>query len=49
MIVSDLLRAGLALLIPFLVPFNILWLYVMVALSSAIVAVGGSERPSRCS
>jgi CRP-like cAMP-binding protein/sugar phosphate permease len=36
MITADLLRAGLAVLIPFLVPLNILWLYVIVALSSAI-------------
>ncbi len=36
MIAADLLRAGLALLIPFLVPLNILWLYAIVALSSAI-------------
>jgi CRP-like cAMP-binding protein/Na+/melibiose symporter-like transporter len=36
MIVADVLRAGLALLIPFLVPLNILWLYVVVAASSAI-------------
>src|SRR5712692_10415331 len=36
MIAADLLRAGLALLIPFLVPLNILWLYIVVALSSAI-------------
>lgn len=36
MIAADVLRAGLALLIPFLVPVNILWLYIMVALSSAV-------------
>ncbi len=36
MLTADLLRAGLALLIPFLVPFNIGWLYIIVALSSAI-------------
>ncbi len=36
MIAADLLRAALALLIPFLVPLNILWLYIIVALSSAI-------------
>src|SRR5260221_10353620 len=36
MLVADVLRAGLALLIPFLVPVNILWLYVIVAASSAI-------------
>src|SRR6185295_13656559 len=36
MIACDVLRAGLALLIPVLVPLNIIWLYIMVALSSAI-------------
>jgi len=36
MIACDVLRAALALLIPVLVPFNIVWLYVIVALSSAI-------------
>ncbi len=36
MIVSDVLRAILALLIPVLVQYNIIWLYILVALSSAI-------------
>src|SRR5947208_6064403 len=36
MLTADLLRAALALLIPFLVPLNIAWLYIIVALSSAI-------------
>lgn len=33
---ADLIRAVLALLIPILIPLNILWLYVLVALSSAV-------------
>jgi len=36
MIAADLIRAALVLLIPFLIPFNIAWLYIMVALSSAV-------------
>jgi MFS family permease len=36
MIVTELLRAVLILLIPVLVPLNIAWLYVIVALTSAI-------------
>ena len=36
MITSDLLRAVLVFLIPFLVPHNIIWLYVIVLVSSAI-------------
>ncbi len=36
MITADLTRAVLVFLIPFLVPFNVLWLYVIVMLSSAI-------------
>src|SRR5512144_1452864 len=36
MIASDLLRAVLSLLIPFLAPLNIAWLYILVALSSAV-------------
>ena len=36
MIASDLLRAGLVFLIPFLVPHNIIWLYVIVLVTSAI-------------
>lgn len=36
MIICDLLRAVLVFLIPFLVPLSIVWLYVMVILTSAI-------------
>jgi CRP-like cAMP-binding protein/sugar phosphate permease len=36
MIVADLSRAVLVFLIPFLVPINIAWLYVLVMLSSAV-------------
>src|SRR5574342_173691 len=36
MIASDLARAVLVLLIPFLAPLNIAWLYILVALSSAV-------------
>jgi CRP-like cAMP-binding protein len=36
MISADIIRAILVFLIPFLVPLNIAWLYVIVALSSAI-------------
>lgn len=36
MIAADLIRAVLVLLIPFLVPHNIVWLYIMVMLSSAV-------------
>jgi len=36
MIAADLIRAVLVFLIPFLVPHNIIWLYVIVLLSSAI-------------
>lgn len=36
MIASDLIRAVLVLLIPFLIPLNIIWLYVIVILTSAI-------------
>jgi MFS family permease len=36
MVTADLIRAVLVLLIPFLAPLNILWLYVIVMLSSAI-------------
>jgi CRP-like cAMP-binding protein len=36
MIAANLLRAGLVFLIPFLVPINIVWLYIIVALSSAV-------------
>ncbi len=36
MVFADLLRAVLVFLIPFLVPYNIAWLYVLVILTSAI-------------
>ncbi len=36
MITSDLIRAVLVFLIPFLVPYNIIWLYVIVLVCSAI-------------
>ena len=36
MIAADLVRAALVFLIPFLIPVNIAWLYVIVALSSAV-------------
>lgn len=36
MIAADLSRAALVVLIPFLVPLNIVWLYVIVALMSSI-------------
>ena len=36
MIIADLLRAGLVFLVPFLVPSSIVWLYVIVILTSAI-------------
>jgi MFS family permease len=36
MIAADLIRAVLVFLIPFLVPYNVIWLYVIVLVSSAI-------------
>jgi DHA3 family macrolide efflux protein-like MFS transporter len=36
MITADLLRAGLVATIPFLVPLNIIWLYVIVMLSASV-------------
>ncbi len=36
MIAADLIRAVLVFLVPFLVPHNIIWLYVIVMISSAI-------------
>ena len=36
MLAADLLRAILIFLIPFLIPFNLNWLYVLVAVTSAI-------------
>jgi MFS family permease len=36
MVAADLIRAALVLLIPFVLPFGIAWLYVLVLLSSAV-------------
>src|SRR5512132_2065493 len=36
MIVADVVRAVLVFLIPFLVPLNIAWLYIIVALTAAV-------------
>lgn len=36
MIMADILRALLVVLVPFLVPLNVIWLYVVVMLTSAI-------------
>src|SRR5512138_3892714 len=36
MIAADLLRAVLVVLIPFLVPLNVIWLYIIIMLTSAI-------------
>ena len=36
MITADLIRAVLVVLVPFLVPLNIIWLYIIVMLTSAI-------------
>jgi MFS family permease len=36
MIAADLIRGALVLLIPFLIPTNIAWLYILVALASAV-------------
>ena len=36
MIAADLLRGGLVVLIPILIPYNIVWLYVIIMLTSAI-------------
>jgi MFS family permease len=36
MITADLIRAALVFLIPFLVPSNIIWLYIIIMLTSAI-------------
>jgi len=36
MIAADLIRGALVLLIPFLIPANIAWLYILVALASAV-------------
>src|SRR6185436_14893270 len=45
-LISDLLRAILIFLIPFLIPFNINWLYVIVALTSAITQFFDSAQGS---
>ena len=45
-LVSDLLRAILIFLIPFLIPLNINWLYVIVALTSAITQFFDSAHAS---
>ena len=36
MVITEIMRAALVVLIPFLVPYSIVWLYVIVALTSAI-------------
>jgi MFS family permease len=36
MIASDVIRAVLVFMIPFLIPYSIAWLYILVALSSAV-------------
>jgi MFS family permease len=46
MLVSDLLRAFLIFLIPFLIPFNINWIYVIVALTSGITQFFDSAHAS---
>lgn len=46
MLTSDLLRAVLIFLIPFLIPLNINWLYVIVALTSAITQFFDSAHAS---
>jgi len=45
-LISDLLRAILIFLIPFLIPLNINWLYVVVALTSAITQFFDSAHAS---
>jgi len=46
MLISDLLRALLIFLIPFLIPLNILWLYIIVALCSGITQFFDSAHAS---
>ncbi|HQJ52327.1 MAG TPA: MFS transporter, partial [Anaerolineae bacterium] len=36
MVAADLIRAVLVVLIPFLIPFSMAWLYIIVALSAAV-------------
>jgi MFS family permease len=45
-LISDVLRAMLICLIPFLIPFNINWLYVIVGLTSAITQFFDSAHAS---
>lgn len=46
MLISDLLRAILIFLVPFLIPLNINWLYVIVALTSSIAQFFDSAHAS---
>jgi MFS family permease len=46
MLISDLLRAALIFLIPFLIPLHINWLYVIVVLTSAITQFFDSAHAS---
>jgi len=46
MLTSDLLRAVLIFLLPFLIPFSIIWLYIIVALTSAITQFFDSAHAS---
>jgi len=46
LIAADLLRACLILLIPFLIPHNILWLYIIIAITSGITQFFDSAHAS---
>jgi MFS family permease len=46
LLIADLLRAVLIFLIPFLIPLNINWLYVLVALTSAVTQFFDSAHAS---
>src|SRR5512138_2474604 len=46
MLISDLLRAMLIAFIPWLIQFDIIWLYIVVALSSAITQFFDSAHAS---
>src|SRR5512140_1754608 len=46
LVLADLLRALLIILIPILIPFGITWLYVMVALTSAVTQFFDSAHAS---
>jgi DHA3 family macrolide efflux protein-like MFS transporter len=46
LVAADFLRAFLIVLIPFLVPLNLAWIYVIVALSSAITQFSDSAQAS---